>query len=136
VSRTPYARLLRLLRPFDPLVEAILASRAHGLLSGRLLVLAYRGHRSGRIFRIPLRYAEDADGRLVALAVDPAGKRWWRSFRRPSAAAVVLRGDECPVVGVLVAGSERERALAAYVGRYPRSARLAETGAIVVFEAR
>jgi hypothetical protein len=106
----------------------------HGLLSGRIMLLVYRGHRSGRTFRIPLRYAEDEHGRLVALAVEPATKHWWRSFRAPAAAVVTVRRGERSVVGVLAAGRERDRALAAYISRFPRSRQLTEAGAVVVFE--
>ena len=47
-------------------VRAVLDSPAHRVLSGTLLVMAYRGLRSGRAFRIPLRYAE-ADDRNEAV---------------------------------------------------------------------
>ena len=72
---------LRALRLANPLVRVVLRSPVHRVLSGRLLVLSYRGHRSGRTFRIPLRYAETADGAFVAVAVRPDRKLWWRSFR-------------------------------------------------------
>ena len=67
---------LRLLRLANPVVRGVLDSPAHRLLSGRLLVLEYRGRRSGRTFRIPLRYAETRDGSLVAIAVEPDRKHW------------------------------------------------------------
>ena len=57
---------LPLLRLANPLVGRLLESRAHGLLSGALVVLTYRGRRSGREFRIPLQYAELADRPLGA----------------------------------------------------------------------
>ncbi len=70
--------MLRLLRFANPLVRALLSSPAHPLLGRRLVVLTYHGHRSGRAFSIPLRYAELHDGGLVALAVDHERKLWWR----------------------------------------------------------
>ena len=124
---------MRVVRLANPLVRAILGSRAHPLLSGRLLVLAYRGHRSGRSFRIPLQYATTADGTIVALAVRPTRKLWWRSFAEPAPATLTLRGERIEVRGSLAEGAERETALAAYVERHPRSAGLAEYAAIVVF---
>ena len=95
-------------------------------------MLSYRGRRSGRAFRVPLRYAETANG-VVALAVHPDGKLWWRSFAEPADATLTLRGARMPVVGSLADGSVRDRALAAYVGRYPRSATFARDAAVVVF---
>ena len=125
---------LRLLRVGNPLVRAILRSPAHALLSGRLVVLEYEGRRTGRSFAIPLRYAEAGDGRLVSLAVEPRRKQWWRSFVEPRPAVVVHRGQRHAVLGALADGEARAEARAAYAGRYPRSARLLDDAALVVFE--
>jgi hypothetical protein len=122
------------LRLGNPLVRGILRSPAHRLLSGSLIVLEYEGRTSGRAFAIPLRYAETKNARLVALAVDPARKRWWRTFVEPRRAVVVHRALRRVVVGTLAQGSLREEARAAYVARYPRSAPLVEDAALVVFE--
>ena len=73
------------------------------------------------------------DGRIVVLAVAPERKLWWRSFADSAPATLTLRGERVEVRGVLVAGEERERAVAAYVARFPRSARLAHQAAIVGF---
>ena len=99
-------------------------------------MLDYRGHRSGRAFRIPLRYAETTDGSVVAVAVQPERKRWWRSFAEPADATLTLRGEHVETIGALAEGDDRERALAAYVSRFPRSDQLARDAAIVVFTAR
>ena len=125
---------LRALRLANPLVRAVLGSPAHRVLSGRLLVLSYSAHRgSGRTFRIPLRYAETADGSFVAVAVRPERKLWWRSFREAADARLTVRGREVAVRGALAAGAARDEALAAYVARYPHSARLVRDAAVVVW---
>ena len=113
---------LRLLRLANPVVRAVLGSPAHRLLSGGLLVLTYRGHRSGRTFRIPLRYATMPGDRIVALAVAADGKLWWRSFSRPSPAMLLVRGTERAVSGRVLQGEERRAALRAYLERFPRAA--------------
>ena len=127
---------MRVLRLANPLVRAVLRSPVHRVLSGRLLVLSYRGNRSGRTFRIPLRYAASADGTVVAVAVRPARKLWWRSFRSGRDGTLVLRGRSVGAHGTLLAGGPRDTALDAYVARYPRSARFVRDAAIVVFELR
>jgi hypothetical protein len=122
-----------MLRLPNPVMRAVLDSRAHGILSGRLVVVSYRGHRSGRTFRIPLRYAASPDGRFVAIAVRPEQKLWWRSFAEPAPATLTFRGKRVETRGALSDGDARERALAVYVARFPRSARLARDAAIVEF---
>ena len=113
---------LRLLRLANPFVRAVLGSPAHRLLSGGLIVLAYRGHRSGRTFRIPLRYATMPGDRIVALAVGADGKLWWRSFSQPTPATLLVRGAERAVSGRLLQEEERRAALRAYLARFPRAA--------------
>jgi deazaflavin-dependent oxidoreductase (nitroreductase family) len=125
---------LRVLRLANPLVRRVLDSRAHPLLSGRLVVLTYRGRRTGRELRIPLRYAETPEGALVAVAVGPERKQWWRAFDGDAPARVRLRGAELSVEGRLVAGDRREAALEAYLDRYPRSRHLTWDAAVVVLE--
>ena len=127
---------LRLLRLANPVVRGLLDSPAHRLLSGRLLVLEYRGRRSGRTFRIPLRYAATRDGSLVAIAVEPDRKLWWRSFATSDRATLTLRGGRVEAHGTLAEGRAREAALDAYVARWPRSAALAAGAAVVVFAPR
>jgi hypothetical protein len=124
---------LRVLRLGNPLVRLVLESRAHRLLSGRLVLLSYRGHRSGREYRIPLRYAETPDRRFVALALRPAAKAWWRSFAAPGPATLTVRGSRIRVCGTLATQAGREEALDAYLARHRGSARFAHGAAVVVF---
>ncbi|MGL6278239.1 MAG: hypothetical protein ACRC50_01620, partial [Gaiella sp.] len=75
--------------------------------------------------RIPVMAAPgDHPGDLVVLAVAPARKRWWRRFRTPADAVLVVRRERRAVVGtVLGEPSDRRSALRAYLRRYPRAAR-------------
>ncbi len=124
---------LRLLRLGNPFVRGILRSPAHRLLSGSLIILEYEGRTTARTFAIPLRYAETADGQLVAIAVDPVRKHWWRAFAEPGPAVVLLRGQRHGVVGTLAGGALRDEARGAYAARYRDSTRLLEDAALVVF---
>ena len=127
---------LRLLRLANPLVRVLLDSRLHGALSGRLVLVAYSGRRSGRRFRIPLRYATTGDGAVVAVvavALRPERKQWWRAFAPAGPATLTLRGVDVSADGQVALGAAREAALEAYLGRYPRSRGLAHDAAVVVF---
>ena len=65
--------------------------------------------------------------------MQPEEKLWWRSFAESAPAALTLRGSRVEASGELTEGDARERALAVYVTRYPRSAGLAHNAAIVEF---
>jgi hypothetical protein len=116
------------------MVRGILRSPAHGLLSRRLILLEYQGRRTGRTFAIPLRYAEAGDAGIVALAVEPRRKQWWRSFVAPRPAVVLHRGTWHDVVGTVAEGPVRHEARRAYVARYPGSAGLVDDAALVLFQ--
>jgi hypothetical protein len=97
------------------------------------MLLAYHGPRSGRRFEIPLRYLELGDRRLAAVAVGPERKLWWRAFRDPTEASLVVRGSTLAATGVLKEASERTSVLARYNGGSARLERLTRDAAVVVF---
>ena len=113
---------LRLLRLANPVVRLVLRSPAHRLLSASLMLLTYTGHRSGRTFTIPVMYARLGDT-IVALAVAPDAKQWWRTFRIGAHARLRIAGAVSDVRGRLLAGPEGRAALRAYLERFPRAAR-------------
>ncbi len=113
---------LRLLRLGNPIVRAILGSPAHALLSRSLVLLEYTGPRTGTRYRIPVMGVATDDGRVVVLAVAPARKQWWRTFRPSRRATLVVRREQRAVEGRLLTDPEvRRTALRAYLGRFPRA---------------
>lgn len=95
---------MRLPRPDNTVIATILRSPLHPLLSGMVVLLRYRGRRSGRRYTIPVQYVEH-DNRFVVAALDADRKQWWRNvLARPeiemlhrrrwrSARAEVVKGD-------------------------------------------
>lgn len=113
---------LRLLRLGNPVVRAILGSPAHALLSGSLVLLEYAGRRTGTRYRIPVMGARADDGSVVVLAVAPARKQWWRTFRPSGRATLVVRRQRRAFEGrVLSDPAVRRPALRAYLRRFPRA---------------
>jgi hypothetical protein len=113
---------LRLLRPANPLVRLVLRSRAHRLLDRNLMLLTYVG-RAGRTYTIPVMYARADGGGVVALAVAPETKRWWRAFRSGGRATLLIAGVSSGATGRLLDGEEACDALRLYLRRFPRAAR-------------
>jgi deazaflavin-dependent oxidoreductase (nitroreductase family) len=72
-------------------VAGVLRSPAHRLLSRWLLLLTYRGRRSGRSYTIPLLYARDG-GDFLLVALHPGGQLWWRSLTGGAAVEVRVAG--------------------------------------------
>lgn len=112
--------MLPLLRLANPLVRGVLASPGRRVLDRALLVLDYRGRRTGRRFRIPVMYARDGD-RVLVLAARPEAKQWWRTFRGGAPATLTIAGRTLRADGELLAGAEKHDALRTYLARFPRS---------------
>jgi hypothetical protein len=105
-------------RPFNPLVATILRSRFHMLLSGALCVVSWSGRQSGKRFSIPTGYQREGD-EVIVMLTKPFEKSWWKNFRSPWPADLLLAGEERTAMGELVpAGSD---AFLALVGKTVRA---------------
>ena len=91
------------------------------------MVLEYEGATTHRRYAIPVGYVEH-DGRIVALAARPERKRWWRAFRDPAPAILLVRGERRAMEGCLLDDEERRTALRAYFARNPRAGKALGAG--------
>ena len=71
-------------------VIGLLRSPLHRLASGSLLLITYRGRRSGRRFTIPVMYAEREET-LTIFVGHSERKRWWQNLRLGAEVEVRLR---------------------------------------------
>ena len=78
----------------NPLARALLRSPLHRLMSGRVLVLRFRGRRSGARYDVPVVYSRAEDGALEA-ATSVYG-RWWRNLESGAPVSVLFRGRTAP----------------------------------------
>jgi len=110
----------------NPFVGWLLRSRLHGLLSASLLLITYRGRKSGREYRLPVQYAQDGQ-RVFILPGQPEKKTWWRNFKEGTPVTVTLRGKTLGGSARLLEGQTRAQAaqegLAAYLRRFPALAK-------------
>lgn len=59
----------------NPLTRLMLAGPLHGLMSGRLLLVAFTGRKTGRSYMTPVSYVLDGSRLLV-----PGGGTWWKNL--------------------------------------------------------
>ena len=98
-------------------VILLLRSPLHRLASGSLVLISYRGRRSGRRFTVPVMYAEGGEG-LIVLVGHPERKSWWRNLRDGAAVEVRLRGRR--LLGQAAVSADTAVA-SSYLERYPRA---------------
>jgi deazaflavin-dependent oxidoreductase (nitroreductase family) len=90
-------------------VDAILRSPFHWLLSRGLMLITVTGRRTGRQYTIPVGYLETPDA-VVVLVGDAPSKTWWRNYTDPGPIEVRLRGRPRAGRAVVVPpGSEQFR---------------------------
>jgi hypothetical protein len=75
----------------NPIVDVVLRSRFHWLLSRGLALVTVTGRRSGRRYTIPVGYLETSDA-VVVLVNDAPTKTWWRNYLQPGPIEMRLRG--------------------------------------------
>ncbi len=107
----------------NALVGGVLRSPLHRTMSRSLLLLTYRGRRTGKEYTIPVGYARFSDDELVVIAGRPGGKTWWTNMRGSLPVRLLLAGKEIEGEARLAAGDEAVARLAAYLEQIPRAAR-------------
>lgn len=84
-------------RIVNPLVERLLRSRLHWLLSWRFAVLSYEGRVSGNRISTPVLYEPDGGDLVVTTARSEV--IWWRNFRCGHPATLWVRGERVETTG-------------------------------------
>ena len=97
---------------------SLLRSPLHRLASGSLMLITYRGRRSGNRFTIPVMYAE-REGTLTIFVGHPERKQWWRNFRDGLEVEVRLRGRRLRGRAEVI--DANRAAVETYLDRFPRA---------------
>lgn len=107
----------------NAVVETILKSPLHRLVSSKMALVRYLGEQSGNEYTLPVQYADTHHG-IVVLVDEHDTKTWWRNFTTMGQAQVLLAGTWVPMTAHTLVGSEDPDAvtplLRSYATRYPK----------------
>jgi hypothetical protein len=107
----------------NTVVETILKSPAHPILSGSMVLLRHLTDRSGDEHTVAVQYADAHHGLLVVVG-DPETTTWWRDFTEMGQAQVLLKGEWTPMTAHALRGADDAEAvtplLRSYAQRHPR----------------
>jgi deazaflavin-dependent oxidoreductase (nitroreductase family) len=111
----------------NPFVRLILRSRLHRWMSGAVLLITYRGRKSGREYTLPVQYVQE--GNVIYIVPGAAEKKtWWRNLRGGAAVNFRLRGKQLQGHATLLEGETDAEAIAEaflrYLKRFPLSAKI------------
>ena len=85
----------------NPLLAAVLRSPFHFLLSGGLGLLTVTGRCTGHHRTFPVGY-QRVGNKIIILASEAHKKQWWRNYRTPASATLLVRGKELTGTGRLL----------------------------------
>src|SRR5262249_51790835 len=82
----------------NPFIEALLRSRWHRLLSGSLILITYRGRKSGKSYTHPIFYFECDTDELLACTRG----RWWLNVRDGKPFRMLVKGQELEAIPTII----------------------------------
>jgi deazaflavin-dependent oxidoreductase (nitroreductase family) len=111
----------------NPILRWILRSPLHGLMSASLLLITYRGRRSGQEFTLPVQYAQEGN-QFYIMPGQPEKKTWWRNFKTETPVKIILKGKALNGQARLLAAESELQVIAdgleAYIRRFPALAKV------------
>jgi deazaflavin-dependent oxidoreductase (nitroreductase family) len=103
----------------NPFVKLILRSPLHGWMNAVLLLITYRGRKSGKEYTLPVQYVQD--GSYVYIVPGVAEKKvWWRNLKGGMNIQLMLKGKSLNGVGLLLDQNSDSEAIVKGVGLYLR----------------
>jgi len=111
-------------RVINPVVKGVLCSPIHGLMSHNTMLLRFSGRRSGRVFELPVSYAE-LDGTIYGFTA--LSGQWWRNFEGQGHASMRICGKvlDARVDVLLPSEVDLQDRFEAFLRKVPRDARAA-----------
>lgn len=105
----------------NPIMRVLLRSPLHGILSDSIVLISYRGRRSGKQYSTPVRYVRMAD---CIRCYSTHETNWWRNLRDGARVRMLTAGSEQEYATEVIE-NDRPRireALEHYFSVYPEDA--------------
>jgi len=112
---------------WNPIVRFILRSPLHGMMSKNLMLITYRGEKSGKEFTLPVTYLEDG-ATIHVMPGMPEKKVWWHNIHKNTPVTLIVRGRKINASGTRLEPEKDLRSitriLSMFIGRNPPVAAL------------
>lgn len=82
----------------NPIMKGLLRSPLHRLLSGMLMLVTYKGRKTGRQYTIPIGYFVWGQGELMSFS----SARWWTNLRGSPPVTLLLKGRRVQAVPTVI----------------------------------
>ncbi len=111
---------------FNPIITLLLRSPLYRLMGQGLMLITYKGRKSGKIYTTPINYSE-INGELLTTSFKE--RKWWRNLKDGAQVTVHLNGRDCKATCVVLEDEEDVKpALAEFLRLNPGLARALKVG--------
>jgi hypothetical protein len=86
----------------NPVMRRLLRSPLHRPASGLLMLITYKGRKTGKAYTIPIGYFRWADNEVMSTS----GARWWKNLRDGKPVTLLVRGQRVEAIPTVI--EERE----------------------------
>ena len=107
----------------NAIVSGVLRSPLHRMMSRSLMLLKYRGRRTGKEYTIPVGFVRK-EGEIIILAGRASTKSWWTNMRGPVPVEIKLGRAWHRGVARAVEGDDAVERMQVYLEAQPRVAKL------------
>jgi hypothetical protein len=84
-------------KTMNKIPAAVLRSPLHPLMSGKYLLLTFKGRKSGRRYTTPVAYLKEGDTFLMT-----TDSPWWKNLHGGASVTLWVKGQECKGMGEAV----------------------------------
>ncbi|NJD57950.1 MAG: hypothetical protein C3F13_16895 [Anaerolineales bacterium] len=107
---------------FNPIMESLLRSPFHGMLSNNMMIIYYTGRKSGNAYHTPVSYQRLGNTLLTTSWKD---RKWWKNLRQGGDVKLLLKGELVEAhAQVYEDETSVSEGLRQFVGGNPRAARM------------
>ena len=105
----------------NPTMSLLLRSPLHGLCSKSLMLITFKGRKSGKSFTTPVRYIQTND---VIRCFTSSQNQWWRNFRDGAEVVLRIEGKDSSYKALAIENQPEEirNWLVVYLGHFPQDA--------------
>jgi len=106
---------------YNSMMEALLRSPLHGVISKNFMVISYTGRKSGKAYSTPVNYVQE-DG--LVLVTSFRNRIWWRNLLGGAPVSLLVKGKTLEGVGeAIVDEAEVARYMDIYLSKVPQMAK-------------
>ncbi len=93
----------------NPIMQLILRSPFHKMVSGQIMIISFKGAKSGKAYSTPVSYSRD-NGNVYVFT----HSKWWKNFRNGGEVKLRLAGQDVTGTATAISDDQERKTTALY----------------------